>query len=63
MTNAFNWKGAPSIFTTGRKAHEYMDVDVRKHLATSMRSKPNTLVLPGASKYAPPEMVTRRKKK
>lgn len=56
MTNAFDWRGKPSIFTTGRGAAEYTESLVIKHRNTSMRTKPQTVSLPGGSPYPAPKM-------
>lgn len=57
MTNAFDWKGKPSIFTTGRGAAEHTESLVLKHRNTSLRVKPQTVSLPGGSPYPMPDML------
>lgn len=59
MTNAFDWKGKPSIFTTGRGAADYTEAIVAKNRATSMRTKPQTVSLPGGSPYPQPDMLVK----
>jgi hypothetical protein len=60
MSNAFNWKGQPSIFTTGVKQHNFGEAQIRKHLATSLREKRAPTSLAGGSPYEAPDLILNR---
>ncbi len=59
--NAFHWRGAPSIFTTGKHPHMYRSEYVQKHFETSIRKKPSTVSLAGGSKERLPELMKTKK--
>lgn len=60
MTNAFDWKGKPSIFTTNAKQQNFGEAMTRKHLATSMRRKPMKLHLSDKEGYSEPDLLLKR---
>lgn len=59
MSNAFNWKGAPSIFTTHDKQRKFGAVMNQQWLATSLRRKAAPVSLAGGSPYPEPDMLTK----
>lgn len=62
MSNAFNWQGKPSIFTTKDKQQKFGAEMAAKWLATSMRRKAAPVSLSGGSPYPEPELVLGKRK-
>lgn len=60
MTNAFNWQGSPSIFTTGRGYASYGEPTVQKHRNLSMKDKPMPVTLAKSSPHLAPKKVVGR---
>lgn len=61
MTNAFNWQGKPSIFTSNSPQQPFGAAREASRHATSMRKKAAPTQLPGGSPYDEPELVTKGK--
>lgn len=62
MTNAFNWKGQPSIFTTNGPPRAFGMGREQNRLRTSLRQKHMPVNLPGSSIYAAPKLLATKHK-
>lgn len=52
--NAFNWRGQPSIFSTGKEAAHFNGINSRRSELASDSAVPNTISMPNSSLFPPP---------
>lgn len=59
MTNAFDWKGKPSIFTTCKDRANFIGINHDRAKLAEARTKASPLTLPGSSHNLPPHQMRR----
>ena len=57
MNNAFNWRGQPSIFTSGKSAAHFNGVNVRRSEVASDTAVGNAISLPNSAIFNKPLTV------
>jgi hypothetical protein len=63
MSNAFQWQGKPSIFTTGKGQQDFTGANHGRSLEMSARNRPPPVLLDGSLPYQRPIPLDLRSRK